>query len=83
MGFSKKYITNKNVISAFNRGGVEEIKKLYVSKCDVIITESGIASDLSIIFNDKEWEIWDPITFNDIVIEKIHKSFGFNDDIKK
>lgn len=52
MGFHKKFITNNQIIDLFKQRGINEVIKTYKSEADVIITDSGLSSDiLNVIIN--------------------------------
>ena len=56
MGFHKRHITNEQVIDTYNKYGIDAIWNLYTKGVDAIITEMGIASTLSDILHDPEWQ---------------------------
>ena len=82
MGFHKRYISNEQVIHLYNDGGVSRIINWYTRGVDAVMTEMGIASDISKILNDSEWTSWDPVRLEDAIVEKIHKYLGIQ-ELKK
>lgn len=82
MGFHKRYISNEQVIRLYDEGGVSRIINWYTKGVDAVMTEMGIASDVSKILNDSDWTSWDPVQLEDAIVEKIHKYLGIQ-ELKK
>jgi len=82
MGFHKRYISNEQVIRLYNDGGVNKIVQWYTRGADAIITEMGIASNISKILDDSDWAAWDPVKLDDAIIELIHNHLGI-EQLKK
>jgi hypothetical protein len=72
MSFHKRYISNEQVIRLFNDGGVDRIIQWYTQGADTIITESGIACEISDIVNDVEWLSFDQVSLKDNIIKLVH-----------
>ena len=83
MSFHKRYISNEQVIRLFNDGGVRRIIEWYTRGADAVITETGLASKVSMILEDSEWLTWDPVNLEDTIINLIHKELGTEDELKK
>lgn len=82
MSFHKRYISNEQVIRLYNDGGVHRVVQWYTKGVDALMTEMGLASDVSKILNDTEWTSWDPVKLDDTIIEKINKHLGI-EELKK
>jgi|694.fasta_scaffold137238_3 hypothetical protein len=83
MSFHKRYISNEQVIRLFNDGGVSRVIQWYTKGVDALITETGIASKISMILNDSEWLSWDPVNLEDSIANIIHQEIGSADELKK
>jgi len=53
MGFHRRHIDNKQVISLFRLGGIDIVKDWYTIGADALVTESGLASDITEIMDRK------------------------------
>lgn len=82
MSFHKRYVSNEQVIRLYNDGGVPRIIQWYTKGVDALITETGIASDISKLLDDSEWTVLGPTKLEDAIIEKIHKELGIQ-ELKK
>jgi len=47
MGFHRRHIDNNQVITLFREGGVERVKDWYTRGVDALVTEIGLASDIT------------------------------------
>jgi hypothetical protein len=54
MGFHKRYIDNNQIIEMYKVGGIEKVYDWYTKGVDAIITETGLASDISDLIGDKD-----------------------------
>ncbi len=54
MGFHKRYIDNHQIIEMYKVGGIEKVYDWYTKGVDAIITETGLASDISDLIGDKD-----------------------------
>jgi len=57
MGFHKRYIDNEQVISLYRDGGIKKVEDWYTRGADALITETGLASDITDILDRKMDEI--------------------------
>ena len=64
MGFHRRHIDNNQVISLFRQGGINRVKDWYTRGADALVTESGLASDITEIMDKKmdETERWNLIS---------------------
>mgnify|MGYP003642217904 FL=1 len=64
MGFHRRHIDNNQVISLFRQGGINRVKDWYTRGVDALVTESGLASDITEIMDKKmdETERWNLIS---------------------
>jgi|TARA_B110000908_G_C10110055_1_gene382617 hypothetical protein len=53
MGFHRRHIDNNQVISLFRQGGINRVKDWYTRGADALVTESGLASDITEIMDKK------------------------------
>tara|TARA_R110002096_G_scaffold93117_4_gene210112 strand:- start:2617 stop:2844 length:228 start_codon:yes stop_codon:yes gene_type:complete len=53
MGFHRRHIDNNQVISLFRQGGINRVKDWYTRGVDALVTESGLASDITEIMDKK------------------------------
>jgi hypothetical protein len=83
MGFHKRYISNEQVIRLFNDGGVQRIIQWYTRGADAVITETGLASKVSMILEDPEWLTVESVNLDEAIINLIHKELGTEDELKK
>tara|TARA_B100000700_G_scaffold326239_1_gene437186 strand:+ start:2425 stop:2631 length:207 start_codon:yes stop_codon:yes gene_type:complete len=54
MGFHKRYIDNNQIIEMYKVGGIEKVYDWYTKGVDAIITETGLASDISDLIGHKD-----------------------------
>lgn len=81
MSFHKRYIDNDQVIDMYRRKGNQAVMDWYTNGVDALITEVGLASDVSDILNGKlnkidKWNIISEL----ISDESIKK--GFSEKLK-
>ena len=53
MGFHKRYIDNEQVIDLYRTGGINKVQDWYTRGVDALITETGLASDITDIIERK------------------------------
>ena len=82
MGFHKRHISNEQVISLFNGGGIERIREWYTRGVDALITETGLASQVGSIISDDEWHQMGRANQDKEIIKIIQQEIGV-EDIKK
>jgi hypothetical protein len=82
MGFHKRHISNEQVISLFNGGGIERIREWYTRGVDALITETGLASQVGSIISDDEWRLIGIANQDEEIIKIIQQEIGV-EDIKK
>ena len=82
MGFHKRHISNEQVISLFNGGGIERIREWYTRGVDALITETGLASQVGSILSDDEWVQLGTVHQDQEIIKTIQQHLGV-EDIRK
>ena len=82
MGFHRRHISNEQVISLFNSGGIERIREWYTRGVDALITETGLASQVGSIISDDEWRLIGIANQDEEIIKIIQQEIGV-EDIKK
>tara|TARA_B100000780_G_scaffold109788_1_gene76782 strand:+ start:258 stop:506 length:249 start_codon:yes stop_codon:yes gene_type:complete len=82
MGFHRRHIDNKQVISLFKDGGIEKIIEWYTRGVDALITETGLASQVGSIISDSEWIQVGKVNQDAEIIKIIQKELRIV-DIKK
>ena len=55
MGFHKRYIDNEQVINMYRTEGINKVQDWYTRGADALITETGLASDITDIL-DKDMD---------------------------
>jgi hypothetical protein len=53
MGFHRRHIDNEQVIEMFRTEGIEKVRDWYTKGVDALVTESGLASDISDLLDRK------------------------------
>lgn len=53
MGFHRRHIDNNQVITLFREGGVDRVKDWYTRGADALVTEIGLASNITDIIDRK------------------------------
>ena len=79
MGFHKRYIDNKQVISLYQKGGVSNVIRWYTGKVDALILEAGLASRIQDVLNDADWEMMGIVKRDDYIETLIHQELGIED----
>ena len=82
MGFHRRHIDNKQVISLFKDGGIEKIIEWYTRGVDALITETGLASQVGSIISDSEWIQVGKVNQDAEIIKIIQKELGIIDITK-
>lgn len=82
MGFHRRHIDNKQVISLFKDGGIEKIIEWYTRGVDALITETGLASQVGSILSDDDWVIMGTQIQEKEIIKLIQKYLGIVDSKK-
>ena len=82
MGFHRRHIDNKQVISLFKDGGIEKIIEWYTRGVDALITETGLASQVGSIISDSEWIQMGKVNQDEEIIKIIQKELGIIDITK-
>ena len=65
MGFHRRHISNNQVITIYQRDGVEGVKDWYTKGFNALVTESGLASlvvDILDIVGISDEDKWDKIS---------------------
>mgnify|MGYP006083961389 CR=1 FL=1 len=74
MSFHKRHIDNDQVIEIYRRQGIDGVEDWYTSGVDALITQTGLASDVSDLIDEKMDRIakWNMISemISDASIEK-------------
>ena len=79
MGFHRRHIDNKQVISLFKDGGIEKIIEWYTRGVDALITETGLASQVGSILSDDEWSQFGPAKQDEEIVKIIRQHLGVED----
>jgi len=76
MGFHKRHIDNDQVIDIYRSQGINGVEEWYTRGVDALITESGLASDISDLLDRKMDNIarWN-LASEMISFESIKKGF--------
>tara|TARA_R100001377_G_scaffold72651_1_gene48515 strand:- start:138 stop:386 length:249 start_codon:yes stop_codon:yes gene_type:complete len=82
MGFHRRHIDNKQVISLFESGGIDRIREWYTRGVDALITETGLASQVGSIISDSEWIQMGKVNQDEEIIKIIQKELGIIDITK-
>lgn len=83
MSFHRRHISNEQVIRLFYDGGVRKIIDWYTKGVDALVTEIGLASNISKILDDPEWSTVESEYLYDAILNLIHKELGIEDELKK
>ena len=54
MGFHKRYIDNDQVVEMYRRDGMQKVYDWYTKGADAVITETGLASEVSDLIGKKD-----------------------------
>jgi|TARA_B110000211_G_scaffold169589_1_gene191333 hypothetical protein len=57
MGFHKRRVDNDQVIRLYEDGGVQRIIDWYTKGVDAIMTEAGLATEVSSVLSNNDWII--------------------------
>jgi len=79
MGFHKRYIDNKQVISLYENGGVTKVVKWYTGKADALILETGLASKIQEVLDDSDWQMMGVVRMEEHIRELILKEMGIEE----
>ena len=55
MGFHKRYISNDQVIEIYKESGITKVYDWYTKGVDALITETGLASEISDLLNSENY----------------------------
>ena len=56
MGFHKRYINNNQIIDMYRKEGMQKVYDWYTKGADTIVTENGLASNVSdLIGQENDW----------------------------
>jgi hypothetical protein len=80
MSFHRRYVSNEQVINLFNESGVTRVFNWYTRGVDALITEAGLATQISHIIDDPD--IYSQLEIEDLIIDKIHKELN-KQELKK
>ena len=58
MGFHKRYIDNEKVISMFESQGIQGVWDMYTRGVDALVLETGLASQISDVMSDSDWQVF-------------------------
>ena len=78
MGFHKRYIDNEKVISMFESQGVQGVWDMYTRGADALILEPGIASNISDVINDTDWQVFGTQKMQSHIAELIMQDMGID-----
>ena len=72
MSFHKRYISNEQVIEMYRREGINKVKEWYTKGVDALITETGLASDVTdILYKDmdsiEKWNLISEMIFTESI----------------
>tara|TARA_B100001250_G_C19310635_1_gene576108 strand:- start:258 stop:494 length:237 start_codon:yes stop_codon:yes gene_type:complete len=72
MSFHKRYISNEQVIEMYRREGINKVEEWYTKGVDALITETGLASDVTdILYKDmdniKKWNLISEMIFEESI----------------
>lgn len=79
MGFHKRYIDNRQVISLYENGGVTKVVKWYTGKADALILETGLASKIQEVLDDSDWQMMGVVRMEEHIRELILKEMGIEE----
>lgn len=80
MSFHKRHVSNDQVIRLFNESGVTRVIDWYTKGVDALITETGLALEISHIINDPD--IYSQLEIENLIADRIHKELGIQ-ELKK
>jgi len=76
MGFHKRYIDNKQVISLYEDGGISKIREWYTKGVDALITETGLASQVGHVISDDDWTQMGTVRQDEEIFQLIREEYG-------
>jgi|TARA_R110000787_G_scaffold54678_1_gene126961 hypothetical protein len=82
MGFHKRRVDNDQVIRLYEDGGVQRIIDWYTKGVDAIMTEAGLATEVSSVLSNNDWIIMGILTQEKEIIKLIQKHLGIIDTKK-
>ena len=82
MGFHKRRVDNNQVIRLYEDGGVQRIIDWYTKGVDAIMTEAGLATEVSSVLSNNDWIIMGILTQEKEIIKLIQKHLGIIDTKK-
>jgi len=82
MGFHKRRVDNDQVIRLYEDGGVQRIIDWYTKGVDAIMTEAGLATEVSSVLSNNDWIIMGILTQEKEIIKLIQKYLGIVDSKK-
>jgi hypothetical protein len=82
MGFHRRHIGNDTVHRLFKSGGASSVIDWYTKGVDALVTEMGLAAQISSVIHDEEWYLLGRLKMEDHITELIQKDLGM-EDIKK
>ena len=82
MGFHKRRVDNDQVIRLYEDGGVQRIIDWYTKGVDAIMTEAGLATEVSSVLSNNDWIIMGILTQEKEIIKLIQKHLGIVDSKK-
>ena len=78
MGFHRRHISNENVISRFESQGIEGVWKMYTRGAAALVLEMGIASQISDVMSDPDWQVFGTQKIQDHITHLILADMGVN-----
>jgi len=76
MGFHKRYIDNKQVISLYEDGGIEKLRNWYTKGVDALITETGLAERVHHVLTDDDWTQMGTVRQDEEIFQLIREEYG-------
>ena len=76
MGFHKRYIDNKQVISLYEDGGINRLREWYTKGVDALITETGLASRVGHVISDDDWVQMGTVRQDEEIFKLIREEYG-------
>ena len=74
MGFHKRYIDNEQVINMYRTEGINKVHDWYTRGADALITETGLASDITDILDKDMDEIKTWILISEMIANESIKT---------
>tara|TARA_B100001057_G_scaffold298711_1_gene298842 strand:- start:561 stop:812 length:252 start_codon:yes stop_codon:yes gene_type:complete len=76
MGFHKRHIDNEKVISMYESQGIQGVWDMYTRGVDALILETGLASQISDVISDGDWQVFGMQKMQDHVTKLILEEMG-------